>query len=153
VEDFLCGQQAGWVIKAKKTSRDNWRVSLRSNCYGNVLCAGPDLFTPAQNPILFNISKSYSRFRQHHDLLHCNFTQAIVINNPVFNRGANDKNPLNFSYLELEENSTNRIAHLRAWEFFNVNGLKTKLELQFDYGITLTVNAYAKLASCLNNYV
>jgi hypothetical protein len=27
------------------------------------------------------------------------------------------------------------------------------LELQFDYGINLTVAAYAKLASCLNNYV
>jgi hypothetical protein len=153
VENFLCGQQAGWVIKAKKTSRDNWRTSLRSHCYGNVLCAGPDLFTPAQNPILYTISKSYSRFRQHHDLLHCNFTQAIVINNPVFNRGAHDKNPLNFSYLELDENSNNRVAHLRAWEFFNVNGLKTKLELQIEYGIILTVNAYGRLASCLNNYV
>ncbi|MFN9904518.1 MAG: hypothetical protein ACK56F_00145, partial [bacterium] len=86
-------------------------------------------------------------------MLHCNFTQAIVINNPVFNRGAHDKNPLNFSYLELDENSNNRMAHLRAWEFFNVNRLKTKLELQFEYGIILTVNAYARLASCLNNYV
>jgi hypothetical protein len=115
VEDFLCSQQAGWVIKAKKSSRDNWRASLRSNCYGNVLCLGPDLFTPAQNPIMFRISKSYSRFRQYQDFLHCNFTQAIVINNLVFNQGAHDKNHLKLSYLELDENSTNRIAHLRAW--------------------------------------
>jgi hypothetical protein len=76
-----------------------------------------------------------------------------VINNPVFNRGPHDKNTLNFNYLEIDENSMNRIAYLRAWEFFNVNGLKTKLELQFDYGITLTVSGYAKLASCLTHYV
>ncbi len=43
VEEFLSGQQAGWVLKAKKSSRDNWRWNLRSLCYGNVLCAGPDL--------------------------------------------------------------------------------------------------------------
>ncbi len=30
IEKFLTGQQASWVFKAQKSSRDNWRYKLRS---------------------------------------------------------------------------------------------------------------------------
>jgi hypothetical protein len=32
VESFLTSQQAGWVLKAHKSARDNWRCKLRSLC-------------------------------------------------------------------------------------------------------------------------
>ncbi len=153
VEEFLSGQQAGWVLKAKKSSRDNWRCNLRSLCYGNVLCAGPDLISPAHNPILFGIAKSFACFRSHHDLLHSNFTNAFILNNKIFTRGPRDKGILTYSYLELDETANCCISQLKACEFFNVNGLKTRLELILQYGINLTLSGYANLALCLNNYV
>ncbi len=109
IEDFLSGQQAGWVLKAKKSSRDNWRCNLRSMCYGNVLCAGPELFSSVHNPILYGIAKSFACFRTHHDLLHSNFTKAFIINNSIFTRGPKDKGILTYSYLELDETAVCRI--------------------------------------------
>ncbi len=153
VEEFLSGQQAGWVLKAKKSSRDNWRCNLRSLCYGNMLCAGPDLISSTHNPILFGIAKSFACFRSHHDLLHSNFTNAFIMNNKIFTRGPRDKGILTYSYLELDEKADCRISRLKAFEFFNVNGLKTRLELTIQYGINLTLPGYANLALCLNNYV
>jgi hypothetical protein len=129
VEEFLSGHQAGWVLKAKKSTRDNWRCKLRSLCYSNVLCAGPDLISPAHNPILYGIAKSFACFRIHHDLLHSNFTQAFILNNKIFTRGPRDKGILTYSYLELDETASCRISQLKACDFFNVNGLKTRLEL------------------------
>jgi hypothetical protein len=125
----------------------------RSMCYGNVLCAGPELFSPVHNPILYGIAKSFACFRTHHDLLHSNFTKAFIINNNIFTRGPRDKGILTYSYLELDETAVCRISQLTACDFFNVNGLKTRLELTLQYGINLTIPGYARLALCLNNYV
>jgi hypothetical protein len=49
-----------------------------------------------------------------HDSLHCNFTRAIVINNKLFFRGPGDKRVLDFTYLELDENSQNPISSMEA---------------------------------------
>jgi hypothetical protein len=85
--------------------------------------------------------------------LHSNFTQALVINNRIFTRGPRDKNTLNYSYLELDETAHCRLSQLKARDFFNVNGLKTKLELLFEFGINFTITGYARLCQCLNHYV
>jgi hypothetical protein len=86
-------------------------------------------------------------------LLHSNFTQALVLNNKIFTRGPLDKSTLNYTYLELDETAHSRISQLKARDFFNVNGLKTKLELYFEYGVNLTVTGYSRLCLCLNHYV
>ncbi len=81
LENFLTAQQAGWVLKAKKSSRDNWRAKLRNLCYNNVLCAGPSLISKQANPILHSLSTSFERIRIAHDSLHSNFTEACIVNN------------------------------------------------------------------------
>jgi hypothetical protein len=53
-----------------------------------------------------------------HDNLHCNFTRAIVINNKLFFRGPGDKRVLDFTYLELDENSQNPISSMEVCDFF-----------------------------------
>ncbi len=63
VEKFLVSQQAGWVFKALKSSRDNWRYKLRALCNGNVLCAGPGIIKESANPILYGISCSFQKVR------------------------------------------------------------------------------------------
>jgi hypothetical protein len=62
VEDFLTSMQANWVLKAYKSSRDNWRYKLRALCYGNVLCAGPELIKESANPVLFGLASSSKKF-------------------------------------------------------------------------------------------
>jgi hypothetical protein len=82
-----------------------------------------------------------------HDNLHCNFTRAIVINNKLFFRGPGDKRVLDFTYLELDENSQNQISSMEARDFFNVNGLKTRIELNVVHGTNLSINGYSRLAT------
>jgi hypothetical protein len=153
IEKFLTGQQASWVFKAHKSSRDNWRYKLRSLCNGNVLCAGPGIIKKTANPILYGLSCSYQKLRLSHDSNNSNFVNAFVLNNPIFFRGPGNKEPLNFSYLELPESGNNALAFLTAIEFFNVNGVKTRMELELDYNLTLGLQGYADLVRCLNHYV
>lgn len=36
IQYFLTAQQAGWVVKAAKSLRDNWRFDMFHLCYGNI---------------------------------------------------------------------------------------------------------------------
>jgi hypothetical protein len=60
---------------------------------------------------------------------------------------------LTLSFLELPENGVSPLANLRARDFFNVNGIKTRQELAFDCNLDLSLNGYADLVRCLNHYV
>jgi hypothetical protein len=124
VEKFLISQQASWVFKAHKSSRDNWRYKLRTLCNGNVLCAGPGLIKKSANPILHGISCSFQKVRLSHNSLNSNFMDALVLNNPIFFRGPGNKQPLTLSYLGLLEYGESVMSSLSARNFFNVNGIK-----------------------------
>jgi hypothetical protein len=117
VEKILISQQAGWVFKALKSTRDNWRYKLRSLCNGNVLCAGPGIIKESANPILHGISSSFQKVRLSHDSLNSNFVDAFVLNNPIFFRGPGNKLPLTLSFLDLPETGVSPFANLRARDF------------------------------------
>jgi hypothetical protein len=153
IEKFLTSQQATWIFKANLSSRDNWRYNLRSLCNGNVLCAGPGIIKQSANPVLYGLSCSFQKLRLSHDSNNSNFVNALVLNNPIFFRGPGNKLPLTLSYLELPETGNSPMANLTAREFFNVNGLKTRIELSMENNLHLTLPAYADLARCLNHYV
>ncbi len=153
VEKFLTGQQAGWVIKAHKSSRDNWRAKLRAMSYGNVLCTGPNLISPSHNPILHGLAVSYEKFRLSHDQLHSNSIKSFIVNNRLFTRGRGDTNLIDFTYLELDERAAHIIANMTAMDFFNVNGLKSRVEILIDFGIMIPVPAHVKIAASLNHFV
>jgi len=152
VEKFLVSQQAKWVFKAYTSSRDNWRYMLRCLSNGNVLSVHPDLIMKNANPVLYGISNSYSQFRTALDTNNSNFLNAFIIGNPLFFRGPRDKHTLNLSYLMLPEAGNCAITKLTAREFFNVNGIKTRLELLIDSGIDIPLEGYVRLARCLNHY-
>ncbi len=153
IEKFWTSQQSSWVFKAYHSSRDNWRYKLRALCNGNVLCTGPGIIKQSANPILNGISCSFQKLRLSHDTNNSNFVNAFVLNNPIFFRGPGDKLPLTLSYLELPETGNSPLAYLTACDFFNVNGIKTRIEISMEYNLQLSISAYADLARCLNHYV
>jgi hypothetical protein len=153
LENFLMAQQAGWILKAKRSSRDNWRAKLRNLCYNNVLCAGPSLISKQANPILHILSSSFERIRIAHDSLHSNFTEACIVNNKLIFRGPGDKQTIDNYYLEATDSDFCVLATLPAREFFNVNGLKTRLEINMEFALNLSIECYVKLANCLNHFV
>ncbi len=143
----------GWIFKAHKSSRDNWRYKLRTLCNGNVLIASPEIIKKSANPILHGLSCSYARFRIGHDSLNNNFQTAFIMNNPIFFRGPRDKLTLTSTYLGLPETGDSIINSLTAKDFFNVQGLKSRLELLIDFQLDISLEGYAALARCLNHYV
>ncbi len=153
VNSFLTGQQAGWIFKAHKSSRDNWRAKLRAMSFGNVLCTGPKLFSKTHNPILHGLATSYEVFRFSHDRMHSNCIRAFIINNTIFMREQGNRELLDNKYLELDERIVNKISSMTAMDFFNVNGLKTRMEVIIEFGFNLSVEAYAKIATSLNYFV
>jgi hypothetical protein len=56
-------------------------------------------------------------------------------------------------YLGLPEYGESVMSSLSARKFFNLNGLKTRMELAFDYNLQIGIEGYANLAACLNHYV
>jgi hypothetical protein len=153
VENFLTGQQSAWIFRANVSTRDNWRFKLRSLCNGDVLCAGTHLIKKEANPVLHGLAASFQNFKKKHDGLHSNFANAIVFNNPLFFRGPANKLPIDLSYLGLREGIFNPICSMLAKEFFNVNGLRTRLDLNLTYGLDISVEGYVALSRCLNHYV
>jgi hypothetical protein len=153
IEKFLISQQAKWVFKAHQSSRDNWRYMLRCIFNGNVLSASPDLIKKESNPVLYGISESYSKFRISLDSSNCNFVNSFIIGNPIFFRGPGDKSKLNLSYLLLQEAGDCVITRMKARDFFNVNGIKTRLELLIEYGLDIPLEGFIRLVRCLNHYV
>jgi hypothetical protein len=153
VEKFLISQQSKWVFKAHVSSRDNWRYKLRVLCNGNVLSASPALICKDANPILYGISESFAKFKINLDSTNSNFLNAYILGNPLFFRGPGDKGTLNLSYLLLPESGDCCISGITAREFFNVNGIKTRLELLIDSGLDIPVEGYVRLVRCLNHYV
>jgi hypothetical protein len=125
---------------------------LRCLSNGNVLSVCPDLIKKEANPVLYGISRSYSQFRTALDSSNSNFLNAFIIGNPMFFRGPGEKSILNLSYLMLPEAGDCIITRLSATEFFNVNGIKTRLELLIDSGLDIPLEGYVRLARCLNHY-
>ena len=85
--------------------------------------------------------------------MHSNFAQATVFNNPIFFRGPGNKEPLDLTYLGIQEGTLHPVCYLTAKEFFDNNGLRTRMDLAFTYGLEISVEAYGLLARCLNHYV
>jgi hypothetical protein len=71
----------------------------------------------------------------------------------LFTRGRGDNSLLDYTYLELDEWAVSKIAHMTAIDFFNVNGLKSRIEILIDSGTMVPLPAYAKIASRLNHFV
>ncbi len=153
VETFLISQQSKWIFKAHASSRDNWRYKLRVLCNRNVLSASPALICKNANPVLHSISFSHAKFKLSLDSTNSNFLNAYILGNPLFFKGPGDKTTLNLSYLMLPEAGDCSISGITARDFFNVNGIKTRLELLIDSGLNIPVDGYVHLVRCLNHYV
>jgi hypothetical protein len=153
VEEFLTSQQCVWILRAHKSTRDNWRVKLRQLCNGNVLTAGPNLIDPIANPILHGLSCSFEKLRVTHDSKNENYIKATIFNNPLFFRRKGDKNTLNATYLGLNKGQCSVIAKMTALEFFDTIGIKSLNDLSRLHGLELLEVGYERLKKCLSHLV
>jgi len=98
VEEFLTAQQSNWILRAKKSLRDNWRQKLSQLCNGNVLAAGPYIIDERINPILHGLARSFQKIRICHDTQNKNYLKATIYNNNLFFRGPGNKRVLTLTH-------------------------------------------------------
>jgi hypothetical protein len=70
-------------------------------------------------------------------------------------RGPGDKNVLDPTYLECEDNLIlcKKVANLKIEECFGMNGLVTRVEHRQNCGIDLSVTGYANLVKAVTHFV
>jgi hypothetical protein len=84
-----------------------------------------------------------------------NFLKATFMNHPMFFREAGNKLPLTFGYLECENDSLTcyHLGKLTMEHLYGYNGLITRAELRFLWGVDLSLTGYANLGKSLNHFV
>jgi hypothetical protein len=125
--------KGGWISHSSSGS-----VTQPRACF-NIFCAGPGIIKQSANTILYGVSCSFQKVRMSHDSINSNFVNAFVLNNPIFFRGPGNKQSLTLSFLELPQTGFSPLVNLKARDFFNVNGIKTRQELALDCDLNLSL--------------
>jgi hypothetical protein len=107
------------------------------------------------NPILHGICVSFEKLWICHDSTNENFLKAHTLFHPMVFRGPGDKNVLDPTYLECEDNLIlcKKVANLKIEECFEMNGLVMRVELRQNCGIDLSVTGYANLGRAVTHFV
>jgi hypothetical protein len=145
LEEFLTAQQCTWVLRADKSLRDNWRGDLYGLSMGNCLAFSHRNIDVSSNPILHGIGVSFEKLRICHDSTNENFLKANTLFHPMVFRGPGDKNVLDPTYLECEDN----LPLCKKVAAF----LREFVELRQNCGIDLSVTGYANLGKAVTHFV
>jgi hypothetical protein len=149
LKDFITALQCTWVKRVTQHWGDNWRFDLKAKCYGNPLIANEKTFLPAENPILFNICKSFGTFAQEFYRVEDNYKKAFIFKNPLFRRGRNDDGLLCERFFGKNYGELCKIAKLKFEDFFTRRGTKTLDELNREYDLNFSLVTYMRIHEAL----
>jgi hypothetical protein len=149
LKNFITALQCTWVKRVTQHWGDNWRFDLKAKCYGNPLIANDKTFPLAENPILFNIGKSFGNFAQEFYGIEDNYKKAFIFKNPLFRRGRKDNCLLCERFFGNNFGELCKIAKLKFEDFFTQRGAKTLDELNREYELNFTLVTYMRLHEAL----
>jgi hypothetical protein len=124
IEHFLVAQQAVWIGRAYRSSKDCWRADLRSVSCGNVLTIyEKDTFFD-NIPVLKAAVTSFGKVRDAFIVQNDNFWKMFIYNNPNLKRGPDDVRLLdkNFFAPNGPQLDMRLVAKLKIEDFF-LNGI------------------------------
>jgi exonuclease III len=148
--NFLTGIQAVWVKRARISSRDNWRVDIRSLTYGNCYLLNPRLALNACIPIK-NIASSFARFVEAFYRADNNYREAFILANPLFRQSVDVNVPLNENFFSgnVPRLDMARVADLKFKDFFTGDQFKSLDALCDSTGINFSLMTYMRLGTAL----
>jgi hypothetical protein len=119
VSEFITSLQCAWVKRVTQHWGDNWRYDLKLKCYGNPLIADATTFDQNENPILYNLCKSFGMFRTAFTQKDDNYKKALILRNPFFRRGRGDAGILCENFFGTRNNlEQNKILAKLKYEDF-----------------------------------
>jgi hypothetical protein len=149
LKNFITALQCTWVKRVTQHWGDTWRFDLKAKCYGNPLIANEKTFSLAENPILFNICKSFGKFAEEFYGAEDNYKKAFIFRNPLFRRGRNDDGLLCERFFGNNFGELCKIAKLKFEDFFTPRGTKTLDELNREFDLNFTLVTYMRTHEAL----
>jgi exonuclease III len=151
---FLTGLHVSWIKKCHLSSRDNWRIDIRSYSSGNCLTFFSNNAAVQRRPVLFNIAKDFENFSNVFYRKNENYKEAFILNNKLFQDYRHDNQLItpalfrgNVPVLNIEQ-----VSKLKFKDFFTDGRAKTLDELVTDTGINFSLMTYMRIMGPLFNF-
>jgi hypothetical protein len=154
LEQFLFAQQAGWVIKAAISARDNWRVDLHHLSFGNPWGIDDAYIEMENNPILKGLAVAFNKVRYAYDNLGNNYVKAFIFNNRLFRRGVRERCYIDMELLGSDFGMENiyKLANLRYEDMFHGNRVKQCIQIEREHSMELRYDVYLTIKGALTYF-
>jgi hypothetical protein len=153
LSSFICAQQTQWVKRALEAACDTWREDLYNLCYGNPVILNPKLLNRDENPILYNISQSFLKFKEKFLVDNDNYKKANLLFNPIMTRDRRDKRPLDPAFfMQNPPVDLKLLAKCSFRDFFGPNPVLLET-INGTLNLGLNLNTYLRVTGACSNHV
>jgi hypothetical protein len=121
INEYILSLQCGWVKRSAGSNIDCWRLELNSATGNNPTLASADLFEKNANPILFNISWSFEKFKKSYFHRNENFMRSDIIGNPLLMLDRRSKRPCTIVFWQSINVTKETLMRLKICDFFDAN--------------------------------
>jgi hypothetical protein len=154
IKSFITGLQCVWVKRAHQSSRDNWRIDLRSRSFGNCLVINPRLARQDDSQCLRDIADSFEIFNKAFRSSGSNYMESFILENSDLKRGIGDPEILNERFFSGNIPALNMemVSKLKVADFFRGNNILSIDEIATELNIDFSLATYMRLATALMQY-
>jgi hypothetical protein len=154
LRDYITALQCSWIKRVTQHWSDNWRYDIKKKCYGNPVLIDGNTFNDTENPILFNIGKSFGKFKNEYYKKDSNYRKAFIFKNPMFQRSRDDNGMLDEIFFGRDTGYDDlvKIAKLKFEDLFTRGGPKSLFETNREFDINLSLVTYMRLHEALELY-
>jgi Reverse transcriptase (RNA-dependent DNA polymerase) len=147
-EQFIVAQQAAWIKKINGNIIDNWRRTLWWLCGGNIKILDPQLVDKTINPVIYNISLSYKKFKTRFYRLACPIEDSYVMCNPELPLTRNSSMLVDFRLFKnvLNHNLVTNLSKLKISDISENLFLNRKTEIEEFLNTDIDLVTYMRLS-------
>jgi hypothetical protein len=154
LKNFLVAQQAIWVKRAHQSTRDCWRFDLKELAKGECLTISTDNINVDSNPILHNIAASFNTFKRAFFNRNDNYKDALLLNNPILQRGQRDRGQLNHAFFNQHPAVPyNVLAQLKFSDIFRDGAMLPLAEINQTQMLGLNLLTYMRLGQACTYFL
>jgi hypothetical protein len=153
IDTYLSGLHCAWIKKAAASTRDNWRIDLRTITGGNCFSASSKSNGITQSSSLLTLATDFEIFTKQFYKFQDNYKEAYIWENSFFANGQ-DRNLV--KNITISGNrpmlDPGRVSKLRYKDLFSEDGPKSLDKVVHDTGINFNLVTYMRLMDCFRDF-
>jgi len=153
ITEFITAIQCSWIKKIYQSSNDLWRHNAWELTNGNCLTACQNVVRKNENPIIWNIFESWSKFTHVYYAQNNNFKRMYIMNNTFFTRSEGNNDLLDHAFFaQNPELDKTKLVKIR-YDDISINGrMKEYNQLCADLAMPITVATYFRMATAFRAF-